>query len=55
LRTIPAGLMSFRDALSTDWGVLIAGLVIAALPIIVLFIFLQRYFVAGITAGSLKG
>ncbi|MGG1909229.1 carbohydrate ABC transporter permease [Microbacterium sp. NRRL B-14842] len=32
LRTIPAGLMSFRDSLSTEWGVLLAGLTIAALP-----------------------
>lgn len=55
LRTIPAGLMNFRDALSTEWGVLLAGLVIAALPIIVVFIFLQRYFVAGVAAGSVKG
>jgi raffinose/stachyose/melibiose transport system permease protein len=54
-RTIPAGLMSFRDALSTEWGVLLAGLVIAALPIIIVFLLLQRYFVAGIAAGSVKG
>lgn len=55
IRTIPAGLMSFRDALSTEWGVLLAGLVIAALPIVVVFAFLQRYFVAGVAAGSVKG
>lgn len=55
VRTIPAGLMAFRDALSTDWGVLLAGLVVAALPIVVLFIALQRYFVAGVAAGSVKG
>jgi len=55
VRTIPAGLMAFRDALSTDWGVLLAGLVIAALPIVILFIALQRYFVAGVAAGSVKG
>lgn len=55
LRTIPAGLMSFRDALSTEWGVLLAGLTIAALPIVVVFILLQRYFVAGVAAGSVKG
>jgi raffinose/stachyose/melibiose transport system permease protein len=54
-RTIPAGLMSFRDALSTDWGVLLAGLVIAALPIVVVFVALQKYFVAGIAAGGVKG
>ena len=55
LRTIPAGLMSFRDSLSTEWGVLLAGLTIAALPIVVVFIALQRYFVAGVAAGSVKG
>lgn len=55
LRTIPAGLMSFRDSLSTEWGVLLAGLTIAALPIVVVFVALQRYFVAGVAAGSVKG
>lgn len=55
VRTIPAGLMAFRDALSTDWGVLLAGLVIAAAPIVVVFLSLQRYFVAGVAAGSVKG
>ncbi len=55
LRTIPAGLMAFRDALQTDWGVLLAGLVIAALPVIVLFVFFQRFLIEGMTAGSVKG
>ncbi|MBB6098361.1 raffinose/stachyose/melibiose transport system permease protein [Deinobacterium chartae] len=55
LKTIPAGLMNFRDALSTNWGVLLAGLVIAALPIIVLFLSMQKYFLSGMTAGSVKG
>jgi raffinose/stachyose/melibiose transport system permease protein len=54
-KTIPAGLMAFRDALMTDWGVLVAGLVIAALPIVTLFILAQRYFVTGMTAGAVKG
>lgn len=55
LKTIPAGLMNFRDALQTDWGVLLAGMVIAALPIIILFIFMQKYFIRGMAAGSVKG
>ncbi len=55
LRTIPAGLMAFRDALQTDYGVLLAGLVIAALPIVVVFLFCQRFFIEGITAGGVKG
>lgn len=55
LKTIPAGLMQFRDALQTNWGVLLAGLMISAIPIITLFLFLQKYFVRGLASGSLKG
>jgi raffinose/stachyose/melibiose transport system permease protein len=55
LKTIPAGLMQFRDALQTNWGVLMAGLMISALPIILLFIFMQKYFIRGLSSGSVKG
>lgn len=55
LKTIPSGLMNFRDALMTDWGVLVAGLVISAAPIVVLFIIAQRYFLSGFAAGAVKG
>ncbi|MET3545225.1 raffinose/stachyose/melibiose transport system permease protein [Paenibacillus favisporus] len=54
-RTIPAGLMNFKDALSTDWGVLLAGLVISSMPLIILFIFMQKYFIQGMSEGSVKG
>lgn len=54
-KTIPAGLMQFRDALSTDWGVLLAGLTISGAPIVILFLFMQKYFVRGIAGGSVKG
>ncbi|NQD67921.1 carbohydrate ABC transporter permease, partial [Bacillus haikouensis] len=36
LKTIPSGLMVFRDALRTDWGVLLSGMVIASVPMVVL-------------------
>lgn len=55
LKTIPAGLMNFRDALQTDWGVLLAGLVISTLPIIILFLAMQKSFIRGISSGSVKG
>ncbi|MED1949592.1 carbohydrate ABC transporter permease [Brevibacillus centrosporus] len=55
LKTIPSGLMAFRDMLQTDWGVLLAGLTISALPIILLFLFMQKYFVRGLTSGGIKG
>lgn len=55
LRTIPVGLMTFRDGLMTEWGVVLAGMVIACLPIIVLFLLMQKSFVRGMTAGAVKG
>ncbi len=54
-RTIPAGLMSFRDALQVDWGPLLAGMTISALPIMLFFISVQKYFIRGMMAGSVKG
>jgi len=55
LYTIPIGLMAFRDALSTSWGPLLAGIILATIPMIIFFIFLQKYFVTGLTAGGTKG
>lgn len=55
LYTIPIGLMAFRDALSTNWGPLLAGIILATIPMIIFFIFLQKYFVTGLTAGGTKG
>lgn len=40
---------------SEKWGIFAAGAVIAAIPIVLLFQFLQRYIVSGLTAGSVKG
>jgi raffinose/stachyose/melibiose transport system permease protein len=55
LRTIPVGLMTFRDGLMTEWGVVLAGMVIACVPIMTLFLLMQKSFVRGMTAGSVKG
>lgn len=55
LMTIPVGLLAFQGEMYSDWGVLLAGLVISALPIIVLYIFAQKYFISGLTAGGVKG
>ena len=55
IRTIPTGLMNLTGTLRTEWGTLIAGLAISALPIIIVFIIFQKQFVRGIAAGSVKG
>lgn len=54
-KTIPAGLMNFRDALQTNWGVLLAGMVIASVPMIILLIMTQKQLVRGLSEGSVKG
>ena len=55
LRTIPVGLMVFRDGLMTDWGVVMAGMVIACRPIMALVLMMQKNFIRGMTSGTVKG
>ncbi len=55
LITIPVGLSRFRDALQTNWTGMMAGIVIASLPMILAFIFMSKSFIRGLTAGSVKG
>jgi raffinose/stachyose/melibiose transport system permease protein len=52
--TIPVGLTSFFGQYQTQWGLLFAGLVVSALPLIVLFLLATRQIVAGLTAGMSK-
>jgi arabinogalactan oligomer/maltooligosaccharide transport system permease protein len=54
--TLAVGLYQWAsDERNAPWGLFAAGAVVAAVPIVVLFLFLQRYIVAGLTAGSVKG
>ncbi|MQA06911.1 MAG: ABC transporter permease subunit, partial [Streptosporangiales bacterium] len=54
LRTLGVGIYSFSGEFGTDWTGLAAGSVITIVPIIVVFLWLQRYFIEGL-AGSVKG
>jgi raffinose/stachyose/melibiose transport system permease protein len=54
LKTLPQGLTIFMGEFNTEWGVLFAGLTLAALPITLLYIVLSRQFVAGMTQGAVK-
>ncbi|HZG85677.1 carbohydrate ABC transporter permease [Paenibacillus sp.] len=55
MRTIQIGLASFVFSESTDFGAIMAGATIGALPMIILFFSLQKYFLQGITIGAVKG
>lgn len=55
LRTIPLGLLSFKGEFISNYPAMFAGVVIASLPLIVFYLFLQRQFMGGLTAGAIKG
>jgi multiple sugar transport system permease protein len=52
--TLTVGVQSLRSLFTVNWGVLSAGAVLSMLPLVIVFIFLQRYFIAGSIAGALK-
>jgi len=54
VKTITIGMMSFANALRGDWAVMMAGLVIAVLPMMAVFLVLQRQFIGGLTQGAVK-
>lgn len=55
LHTIPLAVFSFFGQYTNRWDYALATLVLGMLPIVVFFLFLQRYVVAGVRAGSVKG
>lgn len=55
MRTLNVGLTNLAlGQYGTDWGLLTSGAVVSSIPIMLLFIFLQRYFIAGLTGGAVK-
>lgn len=54
-RTLPVGIAAFHGVFYSDWGLVFAASLIAILPIITLFIILQRYFIKGVLTGAIKG
>jgi ABC-type glycerol-3-phosphate transport system permease component len=49
------GLLNFRGTYSTNWPMLTAAICMVMLPLFAAFLFTQKYFIAGLTAGSVKG
>ncbi|KJY38448.1 carbohydrate ABC transporter permease [Streptomyces sp. NPDC127069] len=54
-QTLPLWLTQFKTAFGNDWGATMAASSIFAIPVLVIFIFLQRKAVGGMTAGAVKG
>ena len=53
--TIPIGVFSLQSAYETEWQLVAAASFIGLVPMMAAFVFLQRYFIAGLTAGAVKG
>lgn len=54
-RTLPIAIALFQGQHATSWGIVFAASAIAVVPVIVIFVLLQRQFIGGITAGAVKG
>jgi raffinose/stachyose/melibiose transport system permease protein len=55
LKTLPLGMTTFFGQYYTDYAALFAGLTVAALPVIALYVALSQHFIRGLTAGAIKG
>jgi len=55
LKTLPLGLLNFVDLNAADWSLLMAASLLSILPVIMVFLFGQRYFVSGVRLGGVKG
>jgi raffinose/stachyose/melibiose transport system permease protein len=53
-RTVPVGLLRFQGEFASQYTQLMAGVLISVTPVIIIYIFLQRYLISGLTAGSVK-
>ncbi len=55
VETLPLGILNFFGVYSTEWGLIFASVVLSALPVVALYLVMTRRFIAGMTAGSVKG
>lgn len=53
--TLPIGFASLLSPYGNNYDLLISGAVLAVIPIIIIFLFFQKYFISGLTSGGIKG
>ncbi|MEF2244372.1 carbohydrate ABC transporter permease [Paenibacillus sp. IITD108] len=55
MMTLPLGVKSLINVEAVNWGLIMAGSVLASMPVLIVFISFQKYFVQGLTVGAVKG
>jgi len=55
LKTLPVGMVGFRDAYNTNYAQMSAGIVFSVVPVMIIYAILQEQIIEGVTAGSVKG
>jgi raffinose/stachyose/melibiose transport system permease protein len=54
MRTLPLSTFYFFDTYTVDYGLLMAGLMLTIIPVLILYLFLQKHIIAGVLQGSIK-
>ncbi len=54
-KTIPLGMQIFFGQHMTNWSLVFSGMVLASLPLLIIYLLMSRQFIAGLTAGAVKG
>ena len=52
--TLPLGLKSFQQTMSTQWGLYAAASILVCIPVVIVFMMLSKYLVSGLTLGGVK-
>ena len=55
MQTLPLAIFNFVGQYNNNWSLIFASVIISSLPLVVIFLVLQRYFIKGIAAGALRG
>jgi multiple sugar transport system permease protein len=55
LNVLPIGLLAFQGQYGTDWSLMMAAALLMLVPILVIFLLGQRFFISGLTVGAVKG
>jgi ABC-type sugar transport system, permease component len=54
-KTVPLGILYFQGQFASSYPIICAGVLLSIIPVMLVYIFLQRYFVSGVTSGAVKG